>query len=464
MHTNRQVLPSTNASSTTTLAENAYGSHSRDISVDDIHKAEAIPSNSLDKAPDGGLVAWTQAAMAHLVVFNTWGFANSFGIFQAYYMGYLGRSRADIAWIGSIQIFLIFMIGTFSGRAIDAGYGRTILVAGLFLQILGVFMTSVSQEYWQIFLAQGVCQGIGNGLIYTPTVSLVSTYFSKRRAMAMAITSGGGATGGIVFPLVAQQLLPKVGFAWTVRVMAFIMLANASIVICLMRGRVAPRKSGPIVEWSAFRELPYLLFCIGCFLILWSVYLAYSYISTFSHDIIGISPSTSLTILLITNAVGIPGRAIPAFVADRYTGPLSMYIPMSLAAGISLYAWSAVRDLSGLVVFSVMYGLLAAACQGLFIASCSSLTVDLSKMGTRTGMVFTIVSFATLTGPPLAGMLIEKRNGDYLYAQIFGVNHYTVISSLVKPEMGIQRHHNQTIEYIISTEFSAPTKLHISVF
>lgn len=139
-------------------------------------------------------------------------------------------------------------------------------------------MTSVSQEYWQIFLAQGVCQGIGNGLIYTPTVSLVSTYFSKRRAMAMAITSGGGATGGIVFPLVAQQLLPKVGFAWTVRVMAFIMLANASIVICLMRGRVAPRKSGPIVEWSAFRELPYLLFCIGCFLILWSVYLAYSYV------------------------------------------------------------------------------------------------------------------------------------------------------------------------------------------
>ncbi|EGD86754.1 hypothetical protein H112_05263 [Trichophyton rubrum D6] len=402
MHTNHQELPSTNASSTTTLAENPYGSHSRDISVDDVHKAEAIPSNSLDKAPDGGLIAWTQATMAHLVVFNTRGFANSFGIFQAYYKGYLGRSRADIAWIGSIQIFLIFMIGTFSGRAIDAGYYRTILVAGLFLQILEVFMTSVAQEYWQIFLAQGVCQGIGNGLIYTPTVSLVSTYFSKRRAMAMAITSGGGATGGIVFPLVAQQLLPK----------------------------SCPRKSGPIVEWSAFRELPYLLFSIGSFLILWAVYLAYSYISTFSHDIIGISSSTSLTILLITNAVGIPGRAILAFVADRYTGLLSMYIPMSLAAGISLYAWSAVRDLSGLVVFSVMYGLFAAACQGLFIASCSSLTVDLSKMGTRTGMVFTIVSFATLTGPPLAGMLIEKRNGDYLYVQFFGGTSF-VLGSLI---------------------------------
>ncbi|KAF3492340.1 uncharacterized protein GIQ15_01857 [Arthroderma uncinatum] len=219
--------------------------------------------------------------------------------------------------------------------------------------------------------------------------------------MAMAITSGGGATGGIVFPLVAQQLLPKLGFPWTMPVMGFIMLANAMVVIAFMRGRLPPRKSGPIVEWSAFRELPYVLFCIGGFLNLWAVYFAYSYISTFSHDIIGVSASTSLTVLLITNAVGIPGRAIPAFIADRYTGPLSMYIPMSLAAGIVLYGWVAVHDFPGLLAFSVLY-------------------VDLSKMGTRTGMVFPIVSLATLTGPPLAGALIGLRNGDFLYAQIFG--------------------------------------------
>ena len=32
--------------------------------------------------PDGGLKAWTQVAMAHLIIFNTWGFVNSFGVFQ----------------------------------------------------------------------------------------------------------------------------------------------------------------------------------------------------------------------------------------------------------------------------------------------------------------------------------------------------------------------------------------------
>lgn len=35
------------------------------------------------------------------------------------------------------------------------------------------------------------------------------------------------------------------------------------------------------------------------------------------------------------------------------------------------------------------------------------------------GMGFTVVSFACLTGPPLAGALIQEGHGSYLYAQIW---------------------------------------------
>ena len=38
--------------------------------------------NDPNKPPDGGLKAWTQALMGHLVVLNTWGYVNSFGVFQ----------------------------------------------------------------------------------------------------------------------------------------------------------------------------------------------------------------------------------------------------------------------------------------------------------------------------------------------------------------------------------------------
>ena len=49
--------------------------------------------------PDGGLAAWTQVVMCHLIVFNTWGYINSFGVFQTYYVATLGHPPSDISWV-----------------------------------------------------------------------------------------------------------------------------------------------------------------------------------------------------------------------------------------------------------------------------------------------------------------------------------------------------------------------------
>ena len=49
--------------------------------------------------PDGGLVAWTQVLMGHLIVFNTWGYIISFGVFQTYYVATLGHPPSDISWV-----------------------------------------------------------------------------------------------------------------------------------------------------------------------------------------------------------------------------------------------------------------------------------------------------------------------------------------------------------------------------
>lgn len=57
--------------------------------------------------------------------------------------------------------------------------------------------------------------------------------------------------------------------------------------------------------------------------------------------------------------------------------------------------------------------------QGLFPAVLTSLTADPMKAGVRAGMGFGVAGVACFTGPPLAGALIEKGNGSYIYAQIF---------------------------------------------
>lgn len=123
---------------------------------------------------------------------------------------------------------------------------------------------------------------------------------------------------------------------------------------------------------------------------------------------------------MIVNGVGIPGRLVPAYLADRYFGTLNVLIPSIFLCAICLYLWATVHNLADDYVWVVFFGLFGAAIQGMFPSSLAGLTSDISKNGTRIGMVFTIVSAACLTGPPLAGRLIQAAGGSYIGAQTWG--------------------------------------------
>ena len=183
----------------------------------DIRRSEGGPSfeettvpseqDSMDLQLDKGLVAWTQVLVSHLLVVNGFGYLSSFGLFQGQWGETLGRSNADIAWVGSIQLFLLFFIGTLSGRAMDAGFFRPLIWCGCFLQLIGVFTTSAVNRYWQLVLSQGVLQGLGNGLLFTPLVALVSLHFVKRRAFALSLAACGAPVGGVIFSIVSNNLV-----------------------------------------------------------------------------------------------------------------------------------------------------------------------------------------------------------------------------------------------------------------
>ncbi|KAI7200741.1 MFS monocarboxylate transporter-like protein [Hortaea werneckii] len=367
--------------------------------------------------PDGGRLAWTQAAMLHLTIFSTFGFTTSFGSFQTYYEGTLDLDSSTISWLGSLQIFLLFFIGTFSGRAVDAGLFRPVYITGSAMQLLGAFTTSVSTKYWQLVLSQGICLGIANGLHFCPAMSLASTYFLKKRSLVLGIGALGSCTGGVVFPILAQQLIPRIGFPWTVRIIGFIMLATNAVTITFYRTRLPPRRSGPLVEWGAFRELPYVLYCVAAFMFFWGLYFAFFYVGSYARDRLDMPYQDSVNLLLTMVCVGFVWRLLPNWLADRF-GALNVILPFTFVCSVMMYGWIGVNSQGTLYVFAAIYGCGSAGIQSMFPATLASLTTDLSKAGVRMGMGFSIVSFACLTGPPLAGALINRRDGDYLYAQI----------------------------------------------
>jgi hypothetical protein len=175
------------------------------------------------------------------------------------------KNRGDISWIGSLQVFLLFFLGTVAGRLTDAGKFRIVFCVGSVLTCLGIFMASISTTYWQYLLAQGICTGVGNGFLFTPALAIVGTYFKERRALAFGITATGTATGGLIFPTMARQLLPQMGLGWTLRSMGLIQVITLGIAnICLKR-RLPPKPKQLLVDCVAFKDFSYTFFACGMF-------------------------------------------------------------------------------------------------------------------------------------------------------------------------------------------------------
>lgn len=133
--------------------------------------------------------------------------------------------------------------------------------------------------------------------------------------------------------------------------------------------------------------------------------------------------------------MGIPARPVVGYLADHHLGPINVYILSLTCLSAVTYSWIAVRTRTAMYVFSVFYGLATGASQGTFIGALASLTQDPRKMGTRFGMVSTLLGFATLAGPPTAGAIIGESGGVYTWAQVWGGS----VALLAAASVGVAR-------------------------
>ncbi len=366
------------------------------------------------------------------------GIINTFGVYQNFYQSNIFRSHSPsaISWIGSVQGFLLLAISAFTGPIFDAGYNRTLISLGSFLIILGLMMTSLVKQYYQAFLAQGVCFGIGAGMIFVPSIAVVSTYFHRHRALAVGVTASGSSlgehsppsrlsnqlpdnyTGGVIYPTLFHFLQPRIGSGWatrTIRLMAFLTLGFTNIV---MRQRVLPATRRKLFDVSALREAPFILCTAGLFFGFLGLYIPFFYITPYAHFKTGANATLAFYLVPILNAGSIFGRLVPNAMADRF-GALNMLIPCALVCAVLAFTWTAVHEVGGIVAFAILYGFFSGSFVSLPPSAILSLSNDLNKVGTHLGMSFSIAGIGILIGSPVGGALLNLDTGHFIRTQVF---------------------------------------------
>ncbi|RAL08191.1 MCT family MFS transporter [Aspergillus homomorphus CBS 101889] len=390
----------------------------------DQNGSHTVTSSLSDDEPpeptfDTGLISWIQVIGSWLLFFNSWGVINTWGAYQTYYEENTLKhmSSSSIAWIGSLQAFLLMLFGVVTGPLFDAGYFRALLGFGTIMLPFSLMMTSLSTKFWQLILCQGVLLGLSAGCLFVPSVAILPQYFKQKRGLANGLAASGSSIGGVIYPIMFNKIQERAGFEWATRAVGFLSFGTCCISFCIMRMRFPPKEKRKLVQLSAFKEPVFTMFCVGLFLGFLGFYNFLFYIQSYAIETKIVDANLGFYLLSMLNAGSTFGRIFPNFLAD-HIGPMNVLLPAATATSILAFAWIGVHNVPGIIILSVLYGL----CSGGFVSLppvvMASITKDIRDLGTRLGMLFAVTSVGLLIGTPIGGAILSNT-GHYLGVQLF---------------------------------------------
>lgn len=381
--------------------------------------------------PDGGVRAWGVAVGTAGIMFSTLGYVNSWGyvykevqlhdqtstqltiqsVYQAYYHTHQlhDETSSAISWIGSLQSFFLFGSSLVGGPLFDR-YGAKVIYPPALVFVFTIFMTSLCKEYYQFMLAQGVLGGVSQGLIMSPAMAATPQYFNKKRGTAMGIAVAGSSIGGVILPIALNRMLTKtsLGFGWSVRIEAFLILGVLAVSCPLIRARVPPRKSNFLLP-RAFKELNYTSLIIGAWFTFLGLYPPLFYLPSYGIAQ-GMNPTLAFYLSAILNAASFPGRIVPAVLSDKF-GRLNTFAAAGITTGVLTLCWQRVEGNAGVIVFTALFGFFSGAIISGGTVALTSCTKDAKNVGTYMGMGMACISISGLIGPPISGALNDTKLG-----------------------------------------------------
>ncbi|KAG6381775.1 major facilitator superfamily domain-containing protein [Boletus reticuloceps] len=366
----------------------------------------------LQDFPEGGWSGWATAIGAFLVQFSTYGYSISFGVYQDFYaQTYITNETAStIAWIGSTNAFLFEICGLVAGRLYDRGYFYHLLYGASLLQAFSLFMLSLARpdNYYQVFLTQGIGSGCAAGLLYVPSMAVLSHYFNKRREQLMTFASSGAYLGAVVHPIMLNNTINgQLGFANGVRASAGFVSGLLLIACLLMRTRLPPsdfRTNFLAAAEKCGKDSAFIFGCLGLCIFVVAFYypLFYLQLDAVRHDL---GDTFSFYSLVIMNTASFVGQLSSTVLVVYFHVP-TMLIMATFCCSVIILGMIGVHTVAGFVVFGVLYGYFAGIFLALWTPVMALLTPDLSELGVRMGIACAAMAIGGLVGPPISGALL----------------------------------------------------------
>lgn len=262
----------------------------------------------------------------------------SFGTFLKPLTGEFGWTREAVSASFGFAALTVAVCSPFLGQLLDRyGPRRIILpcmtVFGLAFASLGL----VTAHIWHLYATFVLLGIVGNGTTQMGYSRAVSTWFVRRRGLALSLVMAGSGTGAMIFPPLAQYLIS--GYGWRSAYFALggmVLLFGLPLTALFVRERAAIDAPGkPVQVGATLREglrSPAFWLLIGTlFLGSLSVNGAITHLSPLLTDR-GIAQKQAALVASALGFFSFIGRLITGALLDRFFGPRVGFCVLSATA------------------------------------------------------------------------------------------------------------------------------------
>ncbi len=370
-------------------------------------------------------------AAAVSIMTIAWGANRTFGVFLEPMLDEFGWTRAGVSGAYTLAMIIAGAVAIAVGRITDRFGPRMVTIGcGLFLG-LGYLLISQVSSIWNLYLFYGVITGIGMGGAFTPLMSTVVRWFTKRRALMSGILIAGPGLGIVIMPLVSSLLISA--YSWR---MSYIILGSVVLAVMVSAALFLKRdpgkmgllpygadeaKAGDLDLQSvglslgeAVRTRQFWLFNIlgFCDFFIMNTIVVHIVIHAIG---LGIAATAAASILSVAAGVSIPARIIVGGIADKVGNKPTLVACLIMA--LVAFLWLLVaRELWMLYIFAAIFGV------GLWTtgAIIAPLTADLFGLKSH-ATIFAFSGFVSAIGgaigPVVAGYIFDVT-GSYQLAFI----------------------------------------------
>lgn len=309
---------------------------------------------------------------------------SSSGIFIDPFETEFGWGRPAISFAFAVGLFLYGFSGPFMAAFVDIFGLKKMMLYSMAILTVGLSLTFVMNNEWQLILIWGVMLGIGSGLFLTVlSTQVANRWFVKRRGLAVGFLTAATATGQLVLLPVLASFVEN--YSWRAAIALIFALSIAMLIIIAIFMKSWPKDVGTTPygqEEHVLNEPPIISnrnpFKVAINSLIEGLKVKEFWLLAGSFFICGLSTSgligthfisycvsfgiplvTAASLLSLMGVFDLIGTTVSGWLSDRFDnrwllfwyyllrGISLLFLPFALAQGS--YVW--------LVIFSIFYGL-----------------------------------------------------------------------------------------------------------